>query len=608
MNALDEEDRRKKDRRGGLDDRRSDIDRREVKNSRYSYLLNTEILSIDQLTQAFVLSKKMNKSVGQTLIDDFKINKEAVLQSFSMFYGCPCRSYDDETPTPVELIGNLRKAFLLQDLWIPISWSKDGIEILVDDPTDLSKIDHIKALIKTEKILFSVGIKEDIVEFIKNFFDEKAQKKSTIDAMLYDFDVLSDVSFEEEEAEEEIEEFSEASGQVVKLIDQLIVSAWRANASDIHIEPSPIMRSTLIRFRMDGVCTEYMKVPISMAKGILSRLKIMAGLDISEKRLPQDGKIRFKRKGIPPFELRLATYPVAGGHEDSVLRILAKAGVMNLDDMELNERNLKIMKKIITQPYGLILAVGPTGSGKTTSLHAALGYINKPDIKILTAEDPVEITQLGLRQVEVKPRIGFDFARTMRAFLRADPDVIMIGEMRDYETASIALEASLTGHLVFSTLHTNSAPETVTRLLDMDLNPLNFSDACLGVLAQRLVRRLCINCREAYNPSEGEFKEIVTDYGEEHFQATGIQFTPDLTLYRPEGCKTCSWTGYKGRIGVYELMEATGEIKRMIKKQADTEDLFLQAMKDDMTNLKQDGIMKVLQGLTAINEIRRVCI
>jgi type II secretory ATPase GspE/PulE/Tfp pilus assembly ATPase PilB-like protein len=276
--------------------------------------------------------------------------------------------------------------------------------------------------------------------------------------------------------------------------------------------------------------------------------------------------------------------------------------------MGLNERNLGIMKKILAQPYGLILVVGPTGSGKTTSLHAALGYINKPGIKIWTAEDPVEITQPGLRQVEAKPRIGLNFARIMRAFLRADPDVIMIGEMRDQETASIGVEASLTGHLVFSTLHTNSAPETVTRLLDMELNPLNFSDAFLGVLAQRLTRRLCKNCREKYHPSREEFEEIVADYGKEQFEATKIEFTPELTLYRSGGCEVCSGTGYKGRMGIHELMEGTPPIQRMIKKQASSEDLLAQAAKDGMTTLKQDGIQKVFQGLTDINEVRRVCI
>ena len=304
----------------------------------------------------------------------------------------------------------------------------------------------------------------------------------------------------------------------------------------------------------------------------------------------------------------MATLPTAGGYEDAVLRILAKAGAMKLDEMGLNERNLSLMKQIIGQPYGLVLVVGPTGSGKTTSLHAALGHINKPGIKIWTAEDPVEITQAGLRQVEARPKIGLDFERIMRAFLRADPDVIMIGEMRDRETASIGVEASLTGHLVFSTLHTNSAPETVTRLLDMGLNPLNFSDAFLGVMAQRLVRRLCLKCREAYHPSREEFEEIVDDYGREAFGSTGIVFGPRLSLYRPVGCDACSGTGYKGRLGIHELMAGTPEIKRMIKKAAPSEALLEQALKDGMTTLKQDGILKAFQGTTDLGEVRRVCI
>jgi type II secretory ATPase GspE/PulE/Tfp pilus assembly ATPase PilB-like protein len=266
------------------------------------------------------------------------------------------------------------------------------------------------------------------------------------------------------------------------------------------------------------------------------------------------------------------------------------------------------MKRIISQPYGLILVVGPTGSGKTTSLHSALGHINKPDIKIWTAEDPIEITQTGLRQVEVKSRIGLDFARVMRGFLRLDPDVIMIGEMRDKETASIGVEASLTGHLVFSTLHTNSAPETVTRLLDMGLNPLNFSDAFLGVLAQRLTRRLCTNCKKTFNPSREEFEDIVTFYGREEFKSTGIEYSSSLVLYRSAGCEACSGSGYKGRMGIHELMEGTPVTKGLIKRAANTEELFEQAYKDGMTTLKQDGIIKVFEGLTDMNEVKRVCI
>ncbi len=580
-------------------------------SSRYDYLLKQKMVSTDQLQQALALSKKSKKSVEYLLIEHFRITKEEVGKSLSYFYGCPFKSFSPELPTPVELIGNLKKAFLLYEHWVPLSWEKDSVEILIDDPKELTKIDHIRVLVKTKKINFSVAIKEDVEAYIRHFFDGKSyEDPAPAEEMVDDFDLIPDVSFEEdEEAEYHEEEFDEASGQVVKLIDQAIIAAYRKNASDIHVEPSPITKATNLRFRIDGVCQDYIKIPNSMARGVLSRIKIMAELDIAERRLPQDGKIKFKRKGIPPFELRVATLPTTGNYEDAVLRILAKAGAMRLEDMGLNDRNFGIMKDILAKPYGLILVVGPTGSGKTTTLHSALGYINKPGIKIWTAEDPVEITQPGLRQVEAKPKIGLDFARIMRAFLRADPDVIMIGEMRDEETASIGIEASLTGHLVFSTLHTNSAPETITRLLDMGLNPLNFSDAFLGVLAQRLVRRLCTNCLQEYHPDEEEFEEIVTDYGKDKFGATGIEYTRDLTLYRPgDGCEICSGTGYKGRLGVHELMEGTAETKRMIKKQANSELLFEQAKKEGMTTLKQDGIQKAFQGLTDISEVRRVCI
>jgi len=575
--------------------------------SRYDYLLNNGVVTSEQLQQALAISKKKKMSVELVLIEHYKIKKEEVGKSLSLYYGRPFKAFDPEMAIPVELIGKLKKSFLMHDLWVPLNWEKKGVEILVDDPKDLRKTGQIQGLIKTKKIILYVGIKEDIKKFISHFFDKK--REEPLQDIFEELDMIPDITFEEEdELEERDPELDESTGEVVRLVDQVLVAAYRKNASDIHIEPSPISRATGIRFRIDGVCQEYIQVPNSMARGILSRLKIMADLDIAERRLPQDGKIKFKRKGIPPFELRVATLPTTGGLEDTVLRILAKAGAMNLDEMGLNERNLTIMKKIINQPYGLILVVGPTGSGKTTTLHSALGYINKPGIKIWTAEDPVEITQAGLRQVEVRARIGLDFARVMRAFLRADPDVIMIGEMRDKETASTGVEASLTGHLVFSTLHTNSAPETVTRLLDMGLNPLNFSDAFLGVLAQRLTRRLCINCRKEYHPSDEEFQDIVTEYGVEQFEDTNIRYTSDLTVYRAVGCEECFGSGYRGRLGIHELMEGTPRIKKLIKKEATSDELFTCSQEEGMATLKQDGINKVFQGLTDIQEIRRVCI
>ena len=580
--------------------------------SKYDYLLRKKMVTTDQLQQAFALAKKLNKSVEFVLIEHNKISKEAIGTSFSLFYDTKFRGYDASFTVPVELLSNLKKAFLLNEFWVPMSWDKDGVEVLVDDPRDLNKTDNIKALMKTTRINFTVAIREDIEQYIRHFFDgnQTASDTKAVSQSIDDFNLIPDVAFEEEEDERDLEEegYDEASGKIVKLVDQVIIAAYRNNASDIHIEPSSITKSTTIRLRLDGVCQEYMKVPNSMVRGIISRVKIMSNLDIAERRLPQDGKIKFRRKGVPTFELRVATLPTQGGYEDVVLRILASAGAMQLDEMGMTARNTKVMKRIVAKPYGLILAVGPTGSGKTTSLHAILSYINKPGIKIWTAEDPIEITQGGLRQVEVKPKIGLDFARVMRAFLRADPDVIMIGEMRDEETASIGIEASLTGHLVFSTLHTNSAPETITRLLDMGLNPLNFSDAFLGVLAQRLTRRLCKDCMEEYPLTKDEFEMIYVDYGEKWWEKTGIKYNPDMTLFKPAGCETCSKTGYRGRMGIHELMEGTPRIKLMIKKQANTEMLFAQAMKEGMETLRQDGILKVFKGLTDMSEVRRVCI
>ena len=370
-------------------------------------------------------------------------------------------------------------------------------------------------------------------------------------------------------AEEDLSDLSQLgqSSDVVKLVNRIILDGYRQQASDIHIEPNGDKDDVLIRFRVDGQCHIYRRMPPALRESLVARLKIMGRLNIAERRKPQDGKIPF-RIGSRNIELRMATLPTAGENEDVVLRILANSEPPPLDQMGFSQRNLTELTQIIRQPYGLILCVGPTGSGKTTTLHGMLAAINQVNRKIWTAEDPVEITQSGLRQVQVHPQIGFTFAAAMRAFLRADPDVIMVGEMRDEETASTGVEASLTGHLVFSTLHTNSAPETVTRLVDMGLEPFSFSDALLGVLAQRLARRLCTACREQYSASATELEEFCRYLGRQEIDR--LTDSGVLKLWRAPGCAQCDNTGYRGRVALHELLINNETIREAIQQQSGT--------------------------------------
>ena len=407
-------------------------------------------------------------------------------------------------------------------------------------------------------------------------------------------------------AEEDLGDLFELgqSSDVVKLVNRIVLDGYRQRASDIHIEPNGDKDDVLIRFRVDGQCHIYRRMPSALRESLVARLKIMARLDIAERRKPQDGKIPF-RIGSRNIELRMATLPTAGENEDVVLRILTNTEPPPLDKMGFSQRNLTELTRLVNQPYGLILCVGPTGSGKTTSLHGMLASINEVHRKIWTAEDPVEITQPGLRQVQVHPQIGFTFAVAMRAFLRADPDVIMVGEMRDEETASTGVEASLTGHLVFSTLHTNSAPETVTRLVDMGLEPFSFSDALLGVLAQRLARRLCTGCRERYSATATELEEFCKYLG--RHEVDRLTDSGVLKLWQAPGCSECDNTGYRGRVALHELLINNEAIREAIQRQSGTAQVRELSISGGMTTLLQDGVVKCIEGLTDLKQVLAVC-
>jgi type II secretory ATPase GspE/PulE/Tfp pilus assembly ATPase PilB-like protein len=452
-------------------------------------------------------------------------------------------------------------------------------------------------------VAFCVALKEDILEYI-NLFTQDEKELASMD------EILSQLDMEDREIEEAEASLGEEDSAVVQLVNKIIIDAYNRGSSDIHIEPYPGRQNTQVRIRVDGSCAVYQTIPYAYRNAIVSRIKIMSDLDIAERRKPQDGKIKFRKYGGLDIELRVATVPTQGGMEDVVLRILAAGEPIPLNKMGFSDWNYDNFINIITQPYGIIFVCGPTGSGKTTTLHSALGYINKPETKIWTAEDPVEITQRGLRQVQVHPKIGFDFANAMRSFLRADPDVIMVGEMRDKETTHIGIEASLTGHLVFSTLHTNSAPESVTRLLDMGMDSFNFADAILGILAQRLARTLCEKCKEAYHPTKEEYDELLREYGDDETfeKIVNIPYSDKLTLYRPTGCERCHGTGYSGRCAIHELLIGTDPMKQLIQERASVENIRNLAVTEGMTTLKQDGISKIFGGKLDLLQVRKVCI
>ena len=558
----------------------------------FDLLLHENLLSEKALTDLQETSSDIRQMV-QRLMSEYRINEGKLGTSLSIHYQVPYIGFDPEKYHAFQSESRLNTSYLKRNFVAVIADAHDKPIVLMAEPNNASLLMEIESALGIDSYDIAVGLPNHILQYLGDSAGSGAPGEMS--------EILDEIGTSAEESEEGVDELSDDAPAVVRLVSRILHDAKRLNASDIHIDPEK-SGPTRVRMRIDGVCRDINQVPASHHSAVIARIKIMSNLNIAEKRVPQDGKLAFRMSG-QLVEVRVATIPTVAG-EGVVMRILASGGAMPMGKMNVAPGNMTRLEEMIKKPHGILLVVGPTGSGKTTTLHAILGYLNTPEKKIWTAEDPVEITQPGLQQVQVSPKIGFTFANALRAFLRADPDIILIGEMRDKETAHAGIEASLTGHLVLSTLHTNSAPETITRLLDLGLDPVNFSDACVGILAQRLIRTLCSSCKEKHPVSDTDMAFIRRQYGEEYIDELNL---PDnLEIYRAKGCDDCGDTGYRGRTGVHELLGMTPALRSLVYKEASVAEMKAQAMQDGMRTLIQDAIYKVIKGDTDLAQVQIV--
>ena len=608
--------------------------------TKYSLLLERSAISEKELTLATRSALRRKLNLDAVLVDEFNVQPSLLKSAIESYYGVPYQEFNPREFSR-DSLGSLKREDCDAMQWVPIGKDDARLIILSTDPEQASLAAALRVafpLIADSEFVHRVCVQNDFNDVLSWMFPSKKDEdnnKASVE------NILKNMTEEYSQSEHKPELAVVPSNAVVRLLNRIIVDAFEQNASDIHIEPHPLKVQTRVRFRKDGELLPYISIPAAYRESIISRIKIMANLDVTEKRKPQDGKISFNRFGPLDIELRVATIPSQGGVEDVVLRILAAGEPVSLAALGFSEGNLAHCKTIIKNTYGIFLVCGPTGSGKTTTLHSILAQVNTPEKKIWTIEDPVEITHSGTRQVSINAKAGLTFATAMRAFLRSDPDVIMVGEMRDEETANLAISAALTGHLVMSTLHTNSAPDSITRLLDLGVGALNMADSLLGILAQRLCKKLCEKCKKTYAATIEEIDVLIKEYigeagevdssdqentakiggmkmpqkdGQDQVVALRAEWLSrygdakgQFYLRSANGCDVCGGTGYKGRLALHELLMATTPIKKVIRNRGTAADIRACALASGMRTLKQDGIEKVLSGQTDIKQVRAVC-
>ena len=552
-------------------------------------LVRRQTLSADQLEEARNMQKQTGAKLQEALVKLGYVTAEEVMSAIAEFHGLQFVNLTEVTipPSVVELVP---ESVARENVVLPMSQDNGALKIIMSDPTDFDTVQKLQFILNKD-IQPVLAPREQIVEAINRHYGQT--ETESVDSMLQEFTDTA-IDFTETESASAAAAAEESDAPVVKLCNLIIQEAISLRASDIHIEP--FADRLRVRYRIDGVLVERDSPPRRLLAPVLSRLKIMGSMDISEKRRPQDGRIKMNVSG-KHFDLRVSMLPTVHG-QSAVMRILDRTNIqIGVRDLGFAEDDYQRFQNIIKRPNGILLVTGPTGSGKTTTLYAALNELNRPDRKIITAEDPVEYYLPGVNQVEVKHNIGLDFARIIRAMLRQAPNIILVGEIRDQETADTAVQASLTGHLVFSTLHTNDAPSAVTRLADIGVQPFLVASSVIAIMAQRLVRVVCIKCKEPDQPPDAELK------------AAGI--TPDRVatakFMRGRGCTYCHHTGYRGRLGIYELLRMNAAIREMTFNRSPTQEIRRQARVLGMRTLLEDGVNKAINGVTTLEEVLSIC-